>query len=225
MLCHTLKNVKGKTVSDASARNKVKSSKYGEDSILQKSDLLFFFSIFPAVFIGVSCLFECSPRKCFIIIIAKKIVWKWTLRKEYSLISFKRLKWMRNMKATMQNTLWSKIKRRVNPNHAKKSLRIILLWDFRNCILWYYTFEMCPKKVDWNVKPFFRYRSCRNASGSCNCQHRFFVWWVAFTSSWKKKQGQGTRKVRLWWCCGRWQHYLFNCKLPSLLFSVFVACS
>lgn len=143
----------------------------------------------------------------------------------YSLISFKRLKWMRNMKATMQNTLWSKIKRRVYPNHAKKSLRIILLWDFRNCILWYYTFEMCPKKVDWNVKPFFRYRSCRNASGSCNCQHRFFVWWVAFTSSWKKKQGQATRKVRLWWCCGRWQHYLFNCKLPSLLFSVFVACS
>ena len=155
MLCHTLKNVKGKTVSDASARNKVKSSKYGEDSILQKSDLLFFFSIFPAVFIGVSCWFECSPRKCFIIIIAKKIVWKWTLRKEYSLISFKRLKWMRNMKATMQNTLWSKIKRRVYPNHAKKSLRIILLWDFRNCILWYYIFEMCPKKVDWNVKPFF----------------------------------------------------------------------
>ena len=62
---------------------------------------------------------------------------------------------MRNMKAAMQNTLWSKIKRRVYPNHAKKSLRIILLWDFRNCILWYYTFEMCPKKVDWNVKPFF----------------------------------------------------------------------
>ena len=132
---------------------------------------------------------------------------------------------MRNMKAAMQNTLWSKIKRRVYPNHAKKSLRIILLWDFRNCILWYYTFEMCPKKVDWNVKPFFRYRSCRNASGSCNCQHRFFGWWVAFTTSWKKKQGQAQREVRLWWCYVRWQHYLFNCKLPSLLFSVFVACS
>ena len=52
MLCHTLKNVKGKTVSDASARNKVKSSKYGEDSILQKSDLLFFFQFFQLYLLG-----------------------------------------------------------------------------------------------------------------------------------------------------------------------------
>ena len=191
----------------------------------KKAIYYFFFQFFQLYLLGSLVYLNARRESVLSLLSQKKIVWKWTLRKEYSLISFKRLKWMRNMKATMQNTLWSKIKRRVYPNHAKKSLRIILLWDFRNCILWYYTFEMCPKKVDWNVKPFFRYRSCRNASGSCNCQHRFFVWWVAFTSSWKKKQGQATRKVRLWWCCGRWQHYLFNCKLPSLLFSVFVACS
>ena len=187
----------------------------------KKAIYYFFFQFFQLYFLG-SLVYLNALRESVLSLLSQKNCLKMNSKER---VQSKRLKWMRNMKATMQNTLWSKIKRRVYPNHAKKSLRIILLWDFRNCILWYYTFEMCPKKVDWNVKPFFRYRSCRNASGSCNCQHRFFVWWVAFTSSWKKKQGQATRKVRLWWCCGRWQHYLFNCKLPSLLFSVFVACS
>ena len=132
---------------------------------------------------------------------------------------------MRNMKAAMQNTLWSKIKRRVYPNHAKKSLRIILLWGFLKLYFMISHIWNVSEKSWLKCKTFFRYRSCRNASGSCNCQHRFFGWWVAFTSSWKKKQGQAQRKVRLWWCYVRWQHYLFNCKLPSFLFSVFVACS
>lgn len=39
MLYHTLKNVKGKTVSDPSASNKVKNTKYGEASILQKATI------------------------------------------------------------------------------------------------------------------------------------------------------------------------------------------
>lgn len=71
MLCHTLKNVKGKTVSDASARNKVKSSKYGEDSILQKSDLLFFFQFFQLYLLG-SLVYLNARRESVLSLLSQK---------------------------------------------------------------------------------------------------------------------------------------------------------
>ena len=72
MLYHTLKNVKGKTVSDASARNKVKSSKYGEDSILQKSDLLFFFFQFFQLYLLGSLVYLNARRESVLSLLSQK---------------------------------------------------------------------------------------------------------------------------------------------------------
>ena len=50
------------------------------------------------------------------------------------------------MKATMQNTLWSKIKRRVYPNHAKKSLRINLYSEIFEIVFYDITHLKCVQK-------------------------------------------------------------------------------